>query len=62
MFEILTKSKITKRLDTSEKFWKQFAIYDENSRKVMRLYEDENILTTQIFVPLALTQKNTLKN
>ena len=62
MFEILTKSKITKRLDTSDKFWKQFAIYDENSRKVMRLCEDENILTTQIFVPLTITQKNTLKN
>ena len=62
MFEILTKSKIAKRLDISDKFWKQFAIYNENSRKVMRLYEDENILTTQIFVPLALTQKNTLKN
>lgn len=62
MFEILTKSKIMKRLDISGKFWKQFAIYTENSRKVMGLYEDDNILTTQIFVPLALTQKNTLKN
>ena len=50
------------RLDISGKFWKQFAIYNENSRKVMRLYEDDNILTTQIFVPLAFTQKNTLKN
>ena len=51
-----------KRLDISGKFWKQFAIYTENSRKVMGLCEDDNILTTQIFVPLALTQKNTLKN
>ena len=35
VFEILTKSKIAKRLDVSDKFWKQFVVQDENTRKVM---------------------------
>ena len=34
---------MAKRLDCSENLWKQFAIYDENTKKVMRLYEIENI-------------------
>ena len=43
MFEILKKSKIARRLDRSDNFWKQFGIYDENTKKVMGLYEIENI-------------------
>ena len=43
MFEILKNSKIAKRLDHSDNFWKQFGIYDENTKKVMGLYEIENI-------------------
>ena len=35
VFEILTKSKIARRLDVSDKFWKQFVVQDENTRKVM---------------------------
>ena len=43
MFEILKKSKIARRLDRSDNFWKQFGIYDENTKKVMGLYEIQNI-------------------
>ena len=43
MFEILKNSKIAKRLDHSDNFCKQFGIYDENTKKVMGLYEIENI-------------------
>ena len=43
IFEILKKSKVLKRLDRSDDFWKQFSIYDENTRKVMGLYEILNI-------------------
>ena len=43
MFEILQKLKIAKRLDLSDDFWKQFGISDENTKKVMGLYEINNI-------------------
>ena len=43
MFEILQKLKIAKRLDCSDDFWKQFGISDENTKKVMGLYEINNI-------------------
>ena len=43
LFEILKKSKIAKRLDRSDDFWKQSAICDENTKNVMGLYEIENI-------------------
>ena len=32
-----------KRLDRSDDFWKQFGTYDENTKKVMGLYEIEKI-------------------
>ena len=32
MFEIKKKSKIPKRLDCTDDFWKQFGIYDENTK------------------------------
>ena len=43
MFESLKKSKIAKRLDHSDDFWKQFGVYHENTKKVMGLYEIEKI-------------------
>ena len=43
MFEILKKSKIAKQLDHSDDFWKQFGIYGENTKKVVGLYQIENI-------------------
>ena len=43
MFKIKKKSKIAKQVDRSDDFWKQFGIYDENTKKVIGLYEIENI-------------------
>ena len=43
IFKCLKKSKILNRLDLSDEFWKQFEIYDQNTKKVMGLYEIENI-------------------
>ena len=43
IFECLKKSKILNRLDLSEEFWKQFEIYNADTKKVMGLYEIENI-------------------
>ena len=43
IFECLKKSKILNRLDLSDDFWKQFEIYDHNTKKVTGLFEIENI-------------------
>ena len=43
IFECMKKSKIAKRLDVSDEFWKQFEMYDKSTKKVMGLYEIENI-------------------
>ena len=43
IFECLKKSKILNRLDLSDEFWKQFEIYNAYTKKVMGLYEIENI-------------------
>ena len=57
MFRILKKSKIAKRLDCSDDLWKQFAICDENTKKVMGLYEIENIDNPNICT-IAINPKN----
>ena len=43
IFKCLKKSKILNRLDLSDKFWKQFEIYKAGTKKVMGLYEIENV-------------------
>ena len=43
IFECMKKSKTAKRLDVSDEFWKQFEMYDKSTKKVMGLYEIENI-------------------
>ena len=43
IFECMKKSKIAKRLDVSDEFWKQFEMSDKSTKKVMGLYENENI-------------------
>ena len=48
IFECLKKSKILNRLDLSEEFWKQFEIYNANTKKVMGLYEIKNIVNQNI--------------
>ena len=39
----MKKLKIAKRLDVSDEFWKQFEMSDKSTKKVMGLYENENI-------------------
>ena len=39
----MEKSKILNRLDLSDEFWKQFEIYNADTKKVMGLCEIENI-------------------
>ena len=39
----MKKSKIAKRLDVSDNFWKKFEMYNKATKKVMELYEIENI-------------------
>ena len=53
IFECMKKSKIAKRLDVSDEFWKQFEMYDKSNKKVMGLYEigsidNQNICTIAI--------------
>ena len=43
IFQCMKKSKIAKRLDASDEFWKQFEMYDNSTEKVMGLYKTENI-------------------
>ena len=61
IFECLKKSKILNRLDLSDDFWKQFEIYDHNTKKVMGLFEIENI-NNQTSARLPSIQKNISKN
>ena len=55
-FKCLKKSKIAKRLDVSDEFWKQFDMYDFNTKKVMGLYEVENI-DNQNICTIAINRK-----
>ena len=43
IFKCLKNSKIAKRLDISDRFWEQFEMYNDNTKKVMGLYEIENV-------------------
>ena len=59
-FKCLKKSKILNRLDLSDEFWKQFEIYDHNTKKVMRLFEIENI-NNQKICTIAINPKEYFK-
>ena len=56
IFEVLKISKIAKRLDVSDKFWKQFDLHDISTKKVMGLYEIEN-LDNQNICTIAINPK-----
>ena len=43
IFECMKKSKIAKRLDVSDEFWKQFEMYDHSTKEAIGLYEIQNI-------------------
>ena len=49
IFECMKKSKTAKRLDVSDEFWMQIEMYDKSTKKVMGLYEIENIDNQNIF-------------
>ena len=51
IFEILTQSKIAKRLNLSDKFWLRFEIQNENTRNVIELMR-LRISVMQIFARL----------
>ena len=44
----MKKSKILKRLELSDDFWKKFDVYDHSTKKQMGLYEIENISNQNI--------------
>ena len=44
----MKKSKILKRLDLSDDFWRKFDVYDHSTKKQMRLYKIENISNQNI--------------
>ena len=43
IFECMVKSKILDRLDLSDEYWKQFNVYNANTKKQMGLFEIEHI-------------------
>ena len=48
IFKCLKKSKMLKRLDLSDDFWKKFDVYDPSTKKETGLYEIENISNQNI--------------
>ena len=49
LFEIFKQSKIGPRLDVSDDFWQQFNIQAKGTRKVMGLYEVENLDNANLY-------------
>ena len=43
IFECIKKCKIAQRIDMSDPFWKQLDMHNEKTKKVMGLYEAENV-------------------
>ena len=43
IFKCMKNSKIAERLDVSDEFWKQFEMYNIDTKKVLGLYEVENV-------------------
>ena len=43
IFECMINSKIFERLDISDDFWKNYNVQDKSTKKVMGLFEIENI-------------------
>ena len=56
LFEIFSKSKISKRFDKSNEFWRQFNVFSPEEQKVLGLYEVENI-DDPCYVTLAVNPK-----
>ena len=60
IFECLKKSKFLNRLDLSDDFWKQFEIYDHNTKTVRVLFEIESI-NNQNICTIAINPKEYFK-
>ena len=57
LFEIFKHSKIGPRLDVSDDFWQQFNMMNKGTRKVMGVYEDENLDNANLCI-IAINPKN----
>ena len=60
LFEIFSKTEISKRLDKSDKFWRQFNCHCPQNEKVLGLYEVEHI-NDPCYVTLAVNPKEYFK-
>ena len=60
IFEVMTTSKILKRLDLSDEFWVQFNVQDRKLKKQVGLFEAENIDKTNV-VTIAINPKEYLE-
>ena len=56
LFEIFSKTEISKRFDKTNKFWERFNIHKPDEQKVLGLYEVENI-DDPCYVTLAVNPK-----
>ena len=56
LFEIFSKTEISRRFDKSNKFWERFNIHKPDEQKVLDLYEVENI-DDSCYVTLAVNPK-----
>ena len=60
IFEVMTTSKILKRLDLSDEFWSQLNVQDKKLKKQVGLFEAENINTANV-VTIAINPKEYLE-
>ena len=60
LFEIFSKTKINKRFDKSNKFWRWFNVFSPEEQKVLGLYEVENV-NDPCYVTLAVNPKEYFK-
>ena len=56
IFEVMTNSKILKRLDLSDDFWAEFGVQDKKLKKQVGLFEVENISLANI-ITIAINPK-----
>ena len=60
IFEVMTTSKILKRLDLSDDFWAQFNVQDKKLKKQVGLFEVENINKANV-ITIAINPKEYLE-
>ena len=60
IFLVIINSKVLERFDVSHKFWEQFGVRKENTRKQLGLYEIEHI-EDPCFVTIATKPKESIE-